>query len=148
MDPTARLMLTKSTHPANQSVSPAAQNGNPALQPKHGSQKNQPKTIVPKMNQEPAKPPSELAKLDEPQNKPAMTLQTLLRQRSSGTWKFLTGPEGDLQEAAGEGWARPPAELIKPDNTSSRRFTICGSSCFWRWWIILLLEPKIWLPGC
>ncbi|XP_045931514.1 aurora kinase A [Micropterus dolomieu] len=64
-------VAVKSTRLVDQNVNPATQKGNPAPQPKHGSQQNQPKTYVPKVNPEPANPPSEPAKLEKPQNKPA-----------------------------------------------------------------------------
>ncbi|XP_068567836.1 aurora kinase A isoform X2 [Cebidichthys violaceus] len=64
-------VAVKSTHPTDQNVNPATQNGNRVPQPKRVSQQIQPKTVVPKVNLEPAKPPSEPANLEKPQNKPA-----------------------------------------------------------------------------
>ncbi|XP_030276468.1 aurora kinase A [Sparus aurata] len=63
----------KSTQHTDQNLNPATRKGNPAPQPKHASQLNQPKTCVPKVKPQPAKPPSESAKHEKPQNKPAKT---------------------------------------------------------------------------
>lgn len=62
-------VAVKSTHAADQNVNPHTQKGNPAPQPKYGSQQNQPKTNMPNVNPEPVKPPSESAKPEKPQSK-------------------------------------------------------------------------------
>lgn len=76
--PVAHVPAVKSTN-TDQNVNPDARKGNPALQSKHYSTEDHPKTNVSKVNPEPAKQTSESAVQDTPQSMPSIlcTLKTL-----------------------------------------------------------------------